>query len=287
MYVLNCATYEWSLLQTTGQPPLPRNGHTLTYALGQLVVIGGWLGEGPYAASDLFTFNVSKAEWNKPETNGTPPGPSNMHTADWIEEKQEIFLFRGGDGKIYDNSVSAFNVSTSTWRSVETAGEKPTIRANHASCVVGSNLFIFGGWNGKVRNATLHVLDTSATTPQWSTPSINGSKPMPRAGCTITSIRGMVFLFGGSGPADSFNDFYVYNPATQEWKEAISGHVDSKGGEIPVEGAWPEARGGHAAAVYGNKLLVIGGAKSNGRYYDNCYELDFGKEPGGGCCTIM
>lgn len=42
-----------------GAVPPGRNGHTATLADGKIIIIGGWLGSGPLAASDLYILDVS------------------------------------------------------------------------------------------------------------------------------------------------------------------------------------------------------------------------------------
>ena len=71
-----------------------------------------------------------------------------MHSADFIPGQQEIYLFRGGNGREYLNDLHAFHVDTFTWRVVECKGEAPFRRANHSSAflVEREELFIFGGW---------------------------------------------------------------------------------------------------------------------------------------------
>ena len=39
--------------------------------------------------------------WLEPVVTGTPPGPCNMHTADFIKSLNQVLVFRGGDGREY------------------------------------------------------------------------------------------------------------------------------------------------------------------------------------------
>lgn len=102
----------------TGNPPPGRNGHSATLATdedddneedgqrgditGRIIVLGGWLGQGPLAASDMHVLDISrggrKLRWYQPAVKGTPPGPCNMHSADYVKARKEVFVFRGGNG---------------------------------------------------------------------------------------------------------------------------------------------------------------------------------------------
>ena len=128
-----------------------------------------------------------------------------MHTADYIDARRQLFVFRGGDGREYLNDMHTLDIDKLTWGRPEVDGTAPLPRANHSSCVVGRTLFIFGGWDGHKRLNDVHTLDTERMV--WASPMVEGIPPSPRAGMTFTRVRDRIFLFGGSGPqAKCFND---------------------------------------------------------------------------------
>ena len=114
----NTSSYEYTV---TGNPPPGRNGHSATLATdedennndedvtGRIIVLGGWLGQGPLAASDMHVLEISRGgrtlRWYQPAVKGTPPGPCNMHSADYVKARKEVFVFRGGNGK-FQNSLA-------------------------------------------------------------------------------------------------------------------------------------------------------------------------------------
>ena len=146
-----------------------------------------------------------------------------MHSADFIPTQNEVYVFRGGNGREYLNDLHALDVETYTWRTVETHGIPPQQRANHSSALLDgadnhgkSELFIFGGWNGSERLNDIHILDT--TTSTWSTPRVMGVLPHPRAGMTLTALRGRLYLFGGSGTSSKcFDDLQVLDRKEMAW----------------------------------------------------------------------
>lgn len=216
--------------RVTGTPPPGRNGHTATLVKSdsgggeaRIIIIGGWLGSGPLAASDMHALDVSGGvddlRWLCiPVGEGTPPGPCNMHSADFVSKKQEVYVFRGGNGREYLNDLHALNVNTHSWRLVETVGEAPQQRANHSSALLEETqeLFIFGGWNGRERLNDVHILDTQTST--WSCPNVGGLLPHPRAGMTLTALRGRLYLFGGSGTSSKcFCDLQILDRDEMAW----------------------------------------------------------------------
>jgi len=256
--------------EVTGTPPPGRNGHTATLATRQITgggrstcifIIGGWLGAGPLAASDMHilditsvnshdsTNHIDDANGNSDKTNerkrcnaahwipinplhlqGPSPGPCNMHSADFIPTRQEIYVFRGGNGREYLNDLHAFNVDTFTWRVVESRGKVPLRRANHSSAflVEREELFIFGGWNGTERLNDIHILDTVTST--WSQPHVGGVLPHPRAGMTLTAVRDRLYLFGGSGTSSKcFQDLHVLNRKDMSWLDLVHSSKSTDG----------------------------------------------------------
>eukprot|EP00804_Cyclotella_cryptica_P018551 CCRYP_004369-RA/>CCRYP_004369-RA protein AED:0.02 eAED:0.02 QI:551/1/1/1/1/1/2/63/666 len=192
----------------------------------QIIIIGGWLGSGPLAASDTWILDISSGltnlRWFQPPVKGTPPGPCNMHSADYIPSRDEVYVFRGGNGREYLNDLHAFDVENYQWRVVETGGAAPQQRANHSSAVLETGggekteLFIFGGWNGSERLNDIFVLDVESST--WSEPRVGGVKPHPRAGMTLTALRGRLYLFGGSGTSSKcFDDLQILDRKDMAW----------------------------------------------------------------------
>jgi N-acetylneuraminic acid mutarotase len=213
------------------QQPLPTNEDDDA----QIIIIGGWLGSGPLAASDTWVLDISSGlsnlRWFQPPLKGTPPGPCNMHSADYIPPKSEVYVFRGGNGREYLNDLHALNVSTYEWRRVETAGNPPQQRANHSSAVLEYNnqceLFIFGGWNGTERLNDIYILDTESNT--WTEPRVGGIKPHPRAGMTLTALRGRLYLFGGSGTSSKcFDDLQILDRQDMVWLD-VNDEKDESG----------------------------------------------------------
>ena len=146
-------------VMVSGTPPPGRNGHSATLATdpddeenGRIIIIGGWLGTGPLAASDMHVLDITNSgrqlRWYQPAVKGEPPGPCNMHSADYVASRREVYVFRGGNGREYLNDLHALCTTTLTWRKVETTGAIPQQRANHSSAILEETgeLFIFGGW---------------------------------------------------------------------------------------------------------------------------------------------
>jgi hypothetical protein len=145
-----------------------------------------------------------------------------MHSADYVPARREVFVFRGGNGREYLNDLHALHVDTYEWRKVETTGEAPQQRANHSSALLEetSELFIFGGWNGKERLNDVYILNTDTLT--WTCPHVSGVLPHPRAGMTLTALGGRLFLVGGSGTSSKcFHDLQILDRKDMAWLDVM------------------------------------------------------------------
>jgi len=271
LFIFHVDTLKWHQPVVSGDAPSGRNGHTATLLpqRDRILILGGWLGNGPLAASDAHMLDTKALMWCAPCITGEPPGPCNMHTADVVQDK--LLVFRGGDGRAYLNDLHALDLVQNHWHSVETTGEPPPERANHCSVVDGNKplLYIFGGWDGSKRLNDLYLLN--ASTLVWTLLHPTGVPPQPRAGTTLTCIRGLLFMFGGSGHSTRcFNDIHVFDPGKSTWFTAVP--CDKNG--------TPEKRAGHAAVACDRKVLIFGGACGT-QYYGRgqIYSIDTDAPP--------
>lgn len=70
--------------------------------------------------------------------------------------------------------------------------------------------------NGTERLNDIHILDTVTST--WTCPHVGGVLPHPRAGMTLTALRGRLYLFGGSGTsAKCFQDLQILDRQEMAW----------------------------------------------------------------------
>ena len=212
--------------------------------------------------------------WFQPSVKGTPPGPCNMHSADYVAARREVYVFRGGNGREYLNDLHALDTQTLVWRRVETVGAVPQQRANHSSAILEETgeLFIFGGWNGTERLNDIHILDTA--TSNWTFPRIHGLLPHPRAGMTLTALRGRLYLFGGSGTsAKCFQDLQILDRQGMAWLDVTQyDEAGNLGRLYPLTGdlRYDHGGGGGGGAMNNsNGMFRFGGGGNNNSSISN------------------
>ena len=83
----------WRTLQTTGDLPPGRDGHTATAVEDRLYVFGGADSQGKL--NDVRVLDLHTLRWSRPRSVGGPPGPRWGHSATLIS--QQIYMFGGVD----------------------------------------------------------------------------------------------------------------------------------------------------------------------------------------------
>ena len=118
----------------------------------------------------------------------------------------QVFL-RGGYTKNFDkdkssllSTVQCFDVYSESWRERPVEGAPPPGIYSGASASSGQCLYIFGGIDGSGRHNSLHQLDTSSATLNWTqlTPD-SSSGPMKKLGCGMIAYGNRLAVFGGYG----------------------------------------------------------------------------------------
>lgn len=130
-------------------------------------------------------------------------------------------------------------------------------RAYAASFVIGNNLYVFGGYNGKDYMNDLWVLDTSTDDGGWTqmaTPDATG-----RLNAIGFSDGTNGFVGTGNDNNDYLSDFWEYQPASNSWVQI----ADFPGG----------ARSGCYSFEL-NSLGYVGGGKNDDGYYNDYYSYD-------------
>lgn len=149
MYALNTeGQLKWERIQQKGDIPSPRCGHRMVAFGHMLVLFGGGCGEQwDSKFSDVFVFDTTTNEWVKPKITGAAPVCTFTVTF-----SAGVFLFVFGGQSLHDNNLTndlyCLDTVSMTWTNVTPQGNKPGARDMASGNVVGSNMFMFGGYCG-------------------------------------------------------------------------------------------------------------------------------------------
>ena len=158
LHKLNTITNEWSLIVTKGVRP-ELCGHSMTVVNDSLYIFGGF--DGKLWKNSLFIINPDKAaNWHSPSISN-PPGVRGYHSA--VLFNKHIIFYAGYNGKYILADIVALDIDSLTWFLPETcSGHFPSARNAHTMILQGSQLYLFGGYNGNRDTNELHILETSA-----------------------------------------------------------------------------------------------------------------------------
>lgn len=142
---------------------------------------------------------------------GDLPPPCRAHTATLADRR--IFVFGGGEGPSYYNSLYILDTQTYKWTCVQPPDPLPLPRRAHAAVLYKTRLIIFGGGNGVKALNDVWSLDTSAPVEKmrWEQLKTHGPKPGPRGYHTANLVGNIMIVIGGSDGRDCFDDIWVLN----------------------------------------------------------------------------
>lgn len=188
-----------------------------------------------------------------------------------VKFKNFLLIFGGCEDESKFNELFKINLKDNTIQKIQGYGEIPAAKFGHSANVVGTSMYVFGGWNGFETQDDLYQFSLSKT---WCDSVSNfwyyektctGAKPSPRYRHASTRIGNSIFIFGGINQhQQKFNDLHEYNVATKDWCL------------IETYGSVPSPRTFHQLAAIDNKIYLIGGSsteKLNDVYVISIYNL--------------
>ncbi|KAF8492381.1 hypothetical protein F5888DRAFT_1618986 [Russula emetica] len=247
--------------------PFPRYAHALSTSAtttGELFLFGGYVFSSGSPSNDLYVISTRDFSTNLSKTTGDVPSPRSGHRA-VLSSTTSILLIWGGmmQSQAFDDSLYLLNLGITSsipvsreWTRILVNGTRPGGRFNHTMTLIGSKLFIFGGWSAKGRLNDIWALDLDClnSNPFWESyePAPGNEKPLPRHGHVSVTIGDRIIIFGGNGGRSDFNDTWSFNISTRRWTE------------LQCTGSIPSPRAGHAAVLIDDVMYVFGGRVIDG-----------------------
>mmetsp|Transcript_33385 Transcript_33385/g.42648 ORF Transcript_33385/g.42648 Transcript_33385/m.42648 type:complete len:349 (-) Transcript_33385:526-1572(-) len=154
------------------------------------------------------------------------------------------------------------------WKSIHQQGHIPCERSGHATVIVGSTVFIFGGYGGSdpVHLSDLHMFDLENR--QWNKIRDKGDIPCPRTAFAMCyNDKNSIFLWGGTdhdlqGLADQ--DIYEFQIHYRKWNRVTTYN----------RGILDLRYFGRSATAYSDGILFFGGGVKGGRFTNELLRLD-------------
>ena len=138
------------------------------------------------------------------------------------------------------------------WDSVSTLPEGLNAPA---AAVIGTRIYLIGGFSGVSNLPTERVRIYDTATRQWSDAA---PLPAPRGGHAAVVSNGRIHVFGGGNNRSTIADHSEYDPASNTWRD-----------RAPL----PRPEGSPAGVVLAGKVWAIGG-RSGGSDFGDVYIYD-------------
>jgi len=169
----NPATDSWTATSTINAPS-DRLFHTAVWTDSDMII---WGGRGPAYLSTNGKYNPNTDTWTAVSTTNAP-SVREGHTAIWNGSEMIVwggYFFDGNDQ--YLNTGGRYNPGTDSW-TVTTTANAPTGREYHTAVWSGSEMIVWGGYDGSSLNTGGRF---NRDTDSWAPTSPPGSRSNHRA----------------------------------------------------------------------------------------------------------
>ncbi|KAK4799880.1 hypothetical protein SAY86_025245 [Trapa natans] len=213
---INLDTHACGFLETSGDIPVARGGHSATLIGSRLIVFGGEDGKRRLL-NDIHILDLVTLSWESVETMQVPPAPRFDHTSA-VHGERYLLVFGGCSHSVFYNDLHVLDLQTKEWSQPETQGDQITARAGHAGVSVGENWYIVGGGDNKSGCSETLMFNMSKLV--WSTTSnVREREPLRSEGLTLCTIliAGETYLVAFGGYNGKYqNEIFVMRPKPTE-----------------------------------------------------------------------
>lgn len=177
--------------------PSTRYCHSAVAFEGRMYVFGGKCGgrNSNKRLKDLYMCTLDTPMWLRCEQLGDIPPSRSAHTALTYGHLMIVFGGRNSEGECCDD-LYAYHFHSHLWRRIVYTGPAPFSRARNSAVVHGSNIIVFGGWNGKKKLNDLFIYNIEANVYE---PVFEADVCCPtRRECHVAVMcRNTMVVFGG------------------------------------------------------------------------------------------
>ena len=281
--------YIWKKVETKGEKPLPRNGHSMVYYRNNLIMYGGIIEEkgGIRVQEDLLCYDINEKKFSV-EVCMNKYGVTwrNFHIAEILG--QYMFIYGGGDDK--GNILSdpwALDLERMKWEQAKFNTDLLPKRKFHCSCqvfppqkkyhtkfslfkvysepglfnttkILVEGIYIFGGIDENLKCSNDILIIKRGRPLQLYKAIIKGKPPIPRCESTMNFYEklNVVVIYGGKNEYSKygpyFNDMYFLDVEILTW---IKIELNSNDNFF--------TRGRHCSCIVDNEIIIFGGKNDN------------------------
>lgn len=270
----------WNRIRLANSP-FPRYRHVASaYATedNRVYVIGGLHDQSVYGDTWIITSENNGTHFTSQtvDINDNTPPPRVGHASTLCGNAFVVF---GGDTHkvnadgLMDDDIYLFNVNSYKWTIPKPVGPRPMGRYGHKISIIATSqmktkLYLFGGQFDETYFNDLAVFDLSSfrrPDAHWEFLKPKTFIPPPLTNHTMVSWGHKLWVFGGDTQQGLVNQVFMYDPVVNDWAIIEPRNI---GGELKDI---PPAMQEHAAIVYKDLMVVVGGKNEQDIYLNSVY----------------
>jgi len=228
----------WTTASTTNAPAARREHATIEFD-GDIFVFGGTPCSNTGAKYDGST-NSWSATANAPIAICERPA--------YVVHNDRIYIWGANIGS---TDLISYDTDSNTWTTVATSGTAPTVRNQHSATLLGSKLYIWGGYSGSLFLNDGAYADLSLSPPVWT--AMNSTNAPTARGIHQTALidSDKIIYYGGwAGVGTNVTSNKIYNTDTNTWSNMSNSPLGTR---MFFSHVWT-----------GSRFLVWGGTDSSG-----------------------
>lgn len=158
------------------------------------------------------------AKWSMFLPNSITPRPRTSHFMVYLPDKNEAICGYGIDGKdSLLNDLWSLDLNQMKWKQINYDNQTIIPRNGTTAVLVGSKIYLFGGFSGNSYLSDLHTINLSDFKVEHITFQ-NAISPPGRIGHVIAEYNGKILIWGGYN-GDWLSDLWIYDTVLNSWRE--------------------------------------------------------------------
>ncbi|CAM8961045.1 unnamed protein product [Rhodiola kirilowii] len=213
---IDLETNDSGLIETSGEAPRARGGHSVTLVGSKIIMFGGE-DFSRQIMNDIHVLDLETMIWSIVDTTQTPPTPRFDHSAT-LHADRYLLIFGGCSHATCYNDLHMLDLLTMEWSQPEIRGDSVSVRAGHAGICIDDNWYIVGGGDNRRGSPETLVLNTSKLV--WSVvTSVEERDPLASEGLSVCAalVNGEKHLISFGGYNGKYNnDVFVMRPRSRD-----------------------------------------------------------------------
>ncbi|CAK9313398.1 unnamed protein product [Citrullus colocynthis] len=216
VHCIDLETHTWSVMETAGNIPIARAGHSATLFGSKIIMFGGE-DSNRRLLNDIHVLDLETLTWDEVEAKQSPPAPRFDHTAA-MHAEHYLLVFGGCSHSAFFSDLHVLDFHTMEWSQPQLQGDLVTPRAGHAGITIDENWYIVGGGDNKNGCPETIVLNMSKLS--WlALTSVKQREPLASEGISISSATidqdKYLVAFGGYNGKYN-NEVFVMRPKPRD-----------------------------------------------------------------------